>query len=64
MFSNCGVEVADNAFTLLTGAPRPKSIYFPLERKIIMKEQNIYITHKVRLGKLLFYGPVTFELEF
>lgn len=24
MFSDCGVEVADNAFTLLTGALRPK----------------------------------------
>lgn len=64
MFSNCGVEVADNAFTSLTGALRPKSIYFPLQRKIIIKEQNTHIIHKVRLGKLLFYGLVTLELEF
>ena len=25
MFSNCGVEVADNAFTPITGTLRPKS---------------------------------------
>lgn len=39
-------------------------MYFSVERKIIIKEQNIYIIDKLRLCKLLFYGLVTFELEF
>lgn len=63
MLSDCGVEVAANAFTSLTGALRSKSYIFPLERKIIIKEQNIHIIYEVRLGNLLFYSLVTFELE-
>lgn len=47
MFPDCGMEVADNAFTLLTGALRPKP-YILSSGKKNHKERTEHTQGKIR----------------
>lgn len=48
MFSDCGVEVADNAFTLLTGALKPKPYILSPGKKNHKKRTGLTTRGKIR----------------